>query len=144
MMRFVKSMLITPLSGTRRGFRQFKREDGAVTVEAALWLPFFVIAVTVVADAALIFYGQARTLQIAQDANRAYSTGNLASTDAAAEYIKVRLGDISPNAEAQMTWNDGLVTTVVTVPTEDLAAVGMLTTLTSIDMRVTAQMVKEF
>lgn len=127
-----------------RGFRRFRREDGAVTVEAALWLPFFVILVTVVADAALIFYGQARTLQIAQDANRAYSTGILATQAEAQEYIKARMKGISDNAEAEMNWNDGLITTVVNVPTSDLVAVGMLTTLTSIDMRVRAQMVKEF
>ena len=126
------------------GLRRFRREDGAVTVEAVLWVPFFVIVLTMVADAALIFFGQARALQVAQDVNRALSVGTLASTDDAKTYIENTLATMSPNATSQTVTNDGIVTTVVSLPASDLAAVGFFTSLTSFQMQVVAQMVQEF
>ena len=129
---------------TRAVLGRFRREDGAVTVEAVLWIPFFVFCLTMVADAALIFYGQARALQVAQDANRAYSVGSLASYDEAKQYIEGTLESMSPNATSQTISNDGIVTTVVSLPASDLAAVGFFTSLTSFDMQVVAQMVQEF
>lgn len=132
------------LRPTRAAFRRFRREDGAVTVDAVLWIPFFVICLTMVADAALIFYGQARALQVAQDANRAYSVGTLASSDDTETYIEGTLSRISPNASAQTVSNDGILTTVVSIPASDLAAVGFFTSLTTFEMQVVAQMVQEF
>lgn len=128
----------------RNELRRFHREDGAVTVEAALWIPFFVICLTMVADAALIFFGQARALQVAQDANRAYSVGTLASYDEAKAYIEGTLDSMSPNATAQTVSNDGIITTIISLPASDLAAIGFFTSLTSFDMQVVAQMVQEF
>lgn len=124
--------------------RRFRREDGAVTVEAALWVPFFVIILTMLADASTIFYGQARALQVAQDANRAYSIGTLASADDAETFVTDTLATMSPNATVETTSNDGLITTVVSLPASDLAAVGFFTALTSFRMQVVAQMVQEF
>ncbi len=122
---------------------EFRREDGNVTVESALRVPFFVLLLTLMADAALVFYGQARALQIAQDGNRAYSIGQLTSTEATETFIEQELDALSPNAVAQTTTYRGLITTVVTVPTSDLAAVGIFTALASVDMQVVAQMVQE-
>lgn len=123
---------------------RFRREDGAVTVDAVIWIPFFVICLTLLADAALIFYGQARALQVAQDANRALSVGSLDSYDATETYIENALVGMSPNASATTGANDGVITTVVTLPASDLAAIGFFTSMTTFDMQVVAQMVKEF
>ena len=122
----------------------FRREDGNVTIEAVLWVPFFVVCLTLITDAALIFYGQARATQVAQDGNRAFSVGDLTTTDDTQAYIEERLAQLSPNATARTFRDKGLITTVVTVPTGDLDAVGLFTSLTSIDMQVVAQMVQEF
>lgn len=124
--------------------RRFRREDGAVTVEAVIWIPFFVFCLTLIADAALIFYGQARALKVAQDANRALSVGTFTTYDATETYIENALVGMSPNATATTGSNDGLITTVITLPASDLAAVGFFTALTSFDMQVVAQMVQEF
>ena len=58
---------MTPIATkTRSLFRRFRKEDdGAVTVAAVLWLPFFVVILTMVADLAMIFYGQARAQEVA-------------------------------------------------------------------------------
>lgn len=124
--------------------RLFRREDGAVTVEAVLWVPFFFVLLTLITDAALIFYGQARALQVAQDANRSFSTGAFTSTDDAEAFIQDSLEDISPNATAETVFNDGIVTTVISLPAGDLDAVGFFTAFNSFEMQVISQMVQEF
>lgn len=136
-----KSLANTP---TPTALRRFRREDGAVTVAAALWVPFLVFVLTVLADASTIFYGQARALQVAQDANRALSVGTLQSSDEAQTYITNALSGISPNVSSQTSSDDGVLTTIVTLPASDLVAVGFMTSLTSFQMRVVSQMVQEF
>lgn len=123
---------------------RFRREDGAVTVEAVLWIPFFVMCLTLLADAALMFYGQARALKVVQDANRALSVGTFTDYEETKTYIKTSLAQMSPNAEVQTVSDDGIITTVVKMPVNDLVAIGFFTSLTKFDMHVVAQMVKEF
>ena len=126
-----------------RALRRFRGEDGTVSVEAVLWIPFFVFCLTLVADGALIFYGQARALEVTEDANRAFSIGEV-TREEAVEQIEARLSTISPNASAHINTEDGLITTIVTIPTSDLDAVGFVTSLASINMQVVSQMVQEF
>jgi len=121
----------------------FRQEAGAASVEAVLWIPFFVFCLTLIADGALIFYGQARALEVAEDANRSYAIGELTKDDAIAQ-IKSRLSRISPNAQAHINNDKGLITTIVTVPTGDLDAVGFVTSLASINMQVISQMVRDY
>jgi len=123
--------------------RRCQGEEGNVTIETALWVPLFVVLLSLMTDGALIFYGQARAMQVAQDGNRAYSIGQFDTTDATETYIEQRLASLSPNAEAQTSSYRGLITTVVKVPTGDLDAIGFFSALTSIDMYVAAQMVQE-
>lgn len=124
--------------------RRFRKEDGAVSVEAVLWLPFFVLLVTLLADVALVFYGQARALEVAQNVNRSYSVGDIATAEDASEQLTSELMSMSPNAQAYVNYDKGLITTVVVLPTSDLDAVGLFTSLASVDMTVVTQMVKEF
>ncbi len=127
-----------------RVIRKVSDEDGAVSVEAVLWLPFFVLMVTLLADVALVFYGQARALEVAQNVNRSYSVGDIATSEEAKTEITRELASMSPNAEAYVNYDKGLITTIVVVPTSDLDAVGLLTSLASVDMKIVSQMVKEF
>jgi Flp pilus assembly protein TadG len=124
--------------------RRFRREDGAVTVAAVLWIPFFVILMTMLADAAMIFYGQARALSVAQDANRSLSVGKFSSYGETEDWVELALNKISPHATATTTSEDYLIRTVINMPASDLAAVGFFSSLTSFRVQVVAQMVKEF
>lgn len=127
-----------------RVFGKFGRDEaGTASVEAVLWTAFFMFMVTFVVDVALIFYGQARALEVAQDANRAFSIGALETEADVQEYIANRLAPISPRATSRVGSEDGLITTIITIPTGDLDAVGMFTSLSQIDMNVVAQMVQE-
>ncbi len=131
------------MSRILNAFRRFRREDGTVSVEAVLWIPFFVFCLTLIADGALIFYGQARALEVTEDANRSFAIGEVTREEAEAQIVS-RLSTISPNASARINTERGLITTVVTLPTSDLDAVGFVTSLASINMQVVSQMVQEF
>lgn len=130
------------LGATRRDCIQ--DDTGAVTVAAALWLPFFVILFAMIADASFIFYGQARVLQVAEDANRSLSVGTYTTAAETQTAIEKTLEKISPNAKATTQLADYLITTVVTIPASDLAKVGFIPSMTSFRMTVVANMVKEF
>ena len=129
----------------RRSLRRFSDDAGAVTVEAALWLPFFVILLTLIADIALIFHGQARALRIVQDANRGYSTGFYGSETETAAIIVERLAveNLTQNAIAVTELEDGVITSIVQVPSGDLDAIGFFTSLASVNMQITSQHVME-
>ena len=123
--------------------KQFQKEEGNVSFESVFWVPFFTLFLTLIADVTFIFYGQARAHDVAQMASRAYSIGNLETTEAAASYIEDQLTSLSPNVSARVKTEDGMVTAVVTLPTGDLGVVGVVPALMQINMEVVAQMVKE-
>ncbi len=132
----------TTKSQSRSLFRRFlKEEDGGVTVAAVLWLPFFVIILTMVADLAMIFYGQARAHEVAENVNRSLSVGQYSTFAEAETAVRTALSPISPNARATTTSEDYMIRTVVTLPTSDLSAIGFFS---SLEVTAVAHMVREF
>ena len=129
----------------KTGFHKFiEKEDGAVTIEATLWLPFILFFFFAIGELALVFYGQARTLEVAQDATRLISIGEIQTANETSNYISSRLSNISNNATSWNKVDKGMITTVVSVPASDLAPFGFFTALTSFDVTVVAQQVVEF
>jgi Flp pilus assembly protein TadG len=125
--------------------RRFRRcQDGAVTVEAVLWVPFFILFTFSIGELALVFYGQARTLEVVEDTNRALSVGQLASPDEAEAKIIERLAGVSTGVQAETQIFKGIITTVVKFPAKDLAGFGILTQMVGLDITVVAQQVLEF
>ncbi|QMU57288.1 MAG: hypothetical protein GKR98_03135 [Boseongicola sp.] len=133
---------LSPLSILRR-FR--RKDDGAVTVEAVLWVPFFLLLMFAIAELSLIFHGQARALQVAQETNRAYSVGRFAATSDAEVWAEFAMSKFSPRTQAATTVSDYIVTTVITVPAGDFAGnLGIFGTIGDLTIRVEAQRVVEF
>jgi Flp pilus assembly protein TadG len=119
-----------------------RNENGGATVEFVLWVPVFVFVLCLVADASLIFGGQAQVLRIVQDSNRAVSIGRFRTTDEAKAYIESRIGQITPNAEVTVTIASGIVRTVVDMPASDLTATS-LSILDTIDVAVVSEQLLE-
>ena len=118
-----------------------KDENGAVTVAFVLWLPFFVMVLIMVADLALIFYGQARAHEIAENANRSLSVGQYSTYSETENAVRTALNPISPNVRATTSSEDYMIRTVVTIPTSDLTAVGFFS---NFEITAVAHMVQEF
>ena len=74
--------------------RSLKNEDGNATIEAVLWLPFFLAAFTLVMDATMIFHNQSYILRVVQDTNRGVSIGKFQSESEAEEYIVAALNGV--------------------------------------------------
>ena len=125
--------------------RRFRREDdGAVTVAAVLWLPFFVFVLTLVFDVAMIFYGQAQAQQVAEDVNRSLSVGAISSSGEAETLARTSLYKLSPNASASTSTEDFMIRTVVRMPSSDLAGVGVFSSIANFEITAVAHMVLEF
>ncbi len=130
----------------QRVFPRFRKsEKGGVTVEAMLWLPFFILFMFGIGEIGLVFYGQARVLEIAQDANRATSVGRFATTTEAEDWAEAALATFSDEIVATTTIDKGVITTVITISAGDLAGnIGIISMLARFDMKVTAQQVWEY
>lgn len=123
-----------------------RRETGSTTVEAALWVPFFILFTFGVGQLGLILYGQSRVLGVAEEATRSLAVGEFATDTDAEAWIRARLAPISTNVQADSFLDpDGtVIRTVVRVPASDLGGFGIFSALTGFDIVVQAQQVWEF
>lgn len=118
-------------------------ETGAATIEAVLWLPMFVMIVALLADVSMMFHGQSRLLRVAQDANRNMSVGRLTTTDAVQAFAVDQLKNVSSNVTAKTTDINGLITTTISVPLNDLDLFGVAGIFSGAQMSVRAEHLKE-
>jgi Flp pilus assembly protein TadG len=123
--------------------RLVRNEDGAATVEAVLWLPFFVMLFGLLADVSMIFYNQSRLLRIVQDANRNMSVGRLVDSDETIDFVQTQGLAVSPNVTSTSSVTAGLITTTATVPIEDLDLFGVAGVFRNVNMTVRAEHLME-
>jgi len=129
----------------RKLLTKFHRtEDGSATVEAVLWLPFFVLTFVMIADTSFVFQRQAEIQRIVQDANRLYSVGFLHSESETVDWVKTALTPLSTGASVTATEDGGVIRTRALVPVEDLVAVGMFGFLSGYNIGVQTEQVIEF
>lgn len=130
--------------GTLR--RYLRRQDGAVTVENVLWVPFFIIFTCIIIDFGMMFNAQARVLEAAEDGLRGLSVGQFADTTATNAFIEQALSVISPNAVA--TTDDGKIDNIlkarVIVPSKDINGFGVLTAFRTNAFVIETSMFKEY
>jgi Flp pilus assembly protein TadG len=124
-------------------------EDGGATVEAVLWIPLFLALLAVIADASLLFHRQAQMLRAVQDANRAFSTGQLDSTGAVQEVLLGAFANVSENAEAFSFLDTsivpgGIIRTQLSIPARDVNTIGLIAGLADFQLTVTSQHYREF
>ena len=117
-----------------------RREGGSSTIEVVLWVPFFVITLMASGQLALVFFGQAVTLDAAQDATRAYAIGTLVSEAEVKAQIQNDLSAISSNVAVVSVVANDLITTVVTVPASDFGGpLRFITQFSTLQVQVVAQ-----
>ncbi len=138
------------ISSRRSWGKRFVKDDsGSTTVEAVLWMPFFMGLLALIVDASMLFNSQAQMLRFIQDANRAFSTGQLETTDQVGEILQARLAPLSQRVTVDSlvdttTVASGIVRTTASIPAADLNSIGLITALMNFDLSVTAQHYVEF
>ena len=120
-----------------------RREDGSYTAEAVIWTPVFALLLALLADTSIIFGDQSLVLRDVQDANRGLSVGYFTSVSQATTYLQNRVQAISPNATISMTVNNGIISTVVTMPTRDLTATGLVSVFRNAKVSVASSQLSE-
>lgn len=113
-------------SATARRARQALRDEtGAATIEAILWLPFFIGLFMLLVDLAMIFHYQSTMLRVVQDANRNLSIHRLNDEQETEDFITQRLSTITSDPQASTTVVAGLITTTASAPVTDLDVFGI-------------------
>ncbi len=102
---------------------------GGATIEAVLWLPFFMLLLALFADLSMIFTNQSRIQRMVQDANRALAVGRLDSPEAEQAFLQDQLATLSPKVIVETQVHAGRVTTIVRVPVADLDVIGVASAL---------------
>ncbi len=124
--------------------RKFSREDdGAATIEAVLWLPFYIMLFGLLVDVSMIFHGQSKLLRIVQDANRNMSIGRLTTTAAVQDFVIARAGTMSKDPKATTVTSAGLILTTASVPMTDLDLFGVAGVFKNVRMTVQAEHLME-
>lgn len=126
-----------------QALRFLRAEQGASTIEFVIWVPVFALLLGLVADAALIYGGQARILRVVQDGNRAMSIGRVTDTNTLESQIATQLRPLSARAVVSTTVAGGVINSSVTVPLSDLTATGLVAAFDGLTMTVSAQHMAE-
>ena len=122
----------------------WRRENGSVTIEMVLWVPFFVITLMACGQLALVFFGQAIALDAAQNATRAFSVGMTTTEAEVVAQVRAELAGISSNVSVTSFVTDELITTVVTVPARDFGGpLKFITQFSNLNVQVVAQQFAE-
>lgn len=107
--------------------RSFRRdEDGGMTVETVLWIPFILFMVLMVLDAALIFMNYARAQRFVHQANRSHVVGEFTSCTQTETWLETELQAFIASADATCGQaKDGTLRTLqVTMNTGDMDLTG--------------------
>lgn len=122
--------------------RFFRENDGAITVEAVLWVPVYLVFFALITDVSMMFHGYSKALQVAQDTNRHASTGYYVDETDLEAMATANLSSFAPNATVQSTLDELATTphviTNIAVPSSDLQVIGLFGVFANINIQVSA------
>lgn len=120
--------------------RHFVRdEEGAVTVEALIWIPFFFGFLMMITDVSLAFYAKAQAFRILQDGNRALSVRRFTTPEETEAWIAAAYAPLSAGTTVDAQVSAGVVTTTMLIPIAEVQLFNTLSAFTSGDLTVTAE-----
>lgn len=143
---------MTAKTGSANRLTAFRRrEDGAITVEAVLWLPFYLMFFSLIADVSMMFHGQAKAQRIAQDVNRLavltwtenWPDPNQSDVQNMKDWAEALVHPFAPNATVTAYFKSDRVQTFITLPANDLQPVGLFGAFINFDIQVSAAHLRE-
>ena len=135
---------MTRRTGDIRKTTAFLRgENGAITVESVLWLPFYLMFIALIADVSMVFHQHSKAQRIAQDINRLAVLTWLETEAEMQSRAEKIVKSIAPNATVTISFKADRVQTFITMPSADIMPVGILTALGSFDVSASAAHIRE-
>ncbi len=120
------------VTGLIKRFR--KDEKGSATVEFVLWVPVFVLVLTLIVDASALFSTQAKMLRVASDTTRNIAM-NVISTTQAEEYVAAH-GFTGENYTVSVNMVGDVVRTELSIPISDAAMTSLFSLASDSTMKV--------
>ncbi|KAA9009774.1 TadE/TadG family type IV pilus assembly protein [Histidinibacterium aquaticum] len=108
------------LPALSRLWRRMRREEGSVTLEYVLWLPVWLLIMTLTVDATMLFQQRSQFYVAARDTSRLVAVG--AKTASEAETLVEQGFSRYTGFDASVTMADGFVTTAVSAPFSSITA----------------------
>jgi Flp pilus assembly protein TadG len=136
---------------TRFATRFSRDEEGAVTVEAVLWIPFFFFVLMLITDASLAFFSKAQAYRIIESGNRAFSVNDDSTPADTQTWIEsqfldqfTRAGDANVTATTTPDSDSGTVSSSLTYRARDVVLFNSLGVLGNWTITVQAQQYVEW
>ena len=131
--------------------KRFARDEGgAVTVEAVIWIPFFLLILLLIVNTSFAFFSRAQAYRLIENANRKFSI-TVNSTDTQAEdYVRTRFATLYPRSSGNISLDtytnktSGTVTTRLTYRARDVVMFNALNVLSGWTITVQASQFVEW
>lgn len=139
-------MLFAISNSPHTGISRFlKSQSGNITIEGVLWLPVYAFFLTLIVDTSLMLNGQAQARRAIQDLNRLASTGYYRQETEIEDRGRAALRHLSRSVivDSVIDTSNRTVLTIARIPAGDLAAIGLISSLTKIQISVSAKHVIE-
>ena len=130
------------LAARRAAFR--RREDGAATIEAVLWLPMFFYVMALAIDTTMIFHGYSRVVRAVEDVNRGLSVGRIKTIDEGKQKLAASLSDYKGLRMEIGVSPGNVIVSNVEVPVTSLIFLGAIKPIVGKGISIRTQQYKEF
>ena len=136
---------------TRFAMRFAKDEEGAVTVEAVIWIPFFFLVLMLITDTSLAFFSKAQAYRLLESGNRSFSikantaettTETWISSQFRAAFPRVSAANLTVDTQTSKT--SGTVATYIRYRARDVVPFNTLNVLGNWTITVRAQQFVEW
>ena len=131
-------------SSGKKWIRRFAQGDsGVATIEAILWFPLFFFMLFLVVEGSIVFNKQTMAMRVVQDVNRSAAVGVFPTDQSAEQALLARIHPISPNAQVNTRFENGLTISSVQMPVRNLSGLGFFGKNTNFNVSVSSQQLLE-
>lgn len=116
--------------------RFMKQEDGTISVEGVLWLPFYMVLFALIVDVSNMMHSRSVSMRILQDANRHAVTGYLVAQDEVRSQIAAQMQTVTDTPDVQVVWNNDDIVSVVSYPAKDAQIIGLISMFSDLELTV--------
>ena len=122
-----------------------RRQEGAATIEAVLWLPVFFYVMALAIDTTMIFHGYSRVIRAVEDVNRGLAVKRIETIYEGKQKLAAMLSDYKDlRIDIRINPDDNIIVSNVEVPVTSLIFLGAIKPIVGKGIAIRTQQYKEF